>query len=350
MSSTQPSSQLRSALKCPIPSRHSIRNVSVPSHYKRRQSSNRVRFEGHSSSNGSQNESLRNHPHASSSRDQRPNLAQPGPSRIPCRVQSGSLSSRRTERSQTSERGRQIQQNNTYNHVQAQRPRISISPVERTRISPRRHQTAKISLFIPSHSRAALSPCLSLPSKINSSISTLKSGGCEILLQKLHRPVALGSQTEVQDLSLKIGKKAYTLSPSWCSPNIQNVAYKYNVSCSKNQEANNQILSAFLKNNGGYLDDSDDEEEEEHDDDEPVNSLRSTVAFLKRIPYPFESRNPTPMPSAQFNDLSLLSISTSESSGKSSPNSSPRFYWNRAQPNVSASPSKTRSRFSIYKT
>ncbi|EFP84356.2 uncharacterized protein PGTG_10076 [Puccinia graminis f. sp. tritici CRL 75-36-700-3] len=122
------------------------------------------------------------------------------------------------------------------------------------------------------------------------------------------------------------------------------------LSALKNQEANNQILSAFLKNNGGYLDDSDDEEEEEHDEDEPVNSLRSTVAFLKRIPYPFESRNPTPMPSAQFNDLSLLSISTSESSGKSSPNSSPRYYWNRAQPNVSASPSKNRSRFSIYKT
>jgi hypothetical protein len=167
------------------------------------------------------------------------------------------------------------------------------------------------------------------------------------------------------DLSLKAERKAYTLSPSWCSPNIHSAAHKYNVSRNKTQGTDNEILSIFLKNNGGYLDDSDDEDEDVDEDEEDsaeaeesFTSVRATVAFLKRIPmYPFEFRKPTSLSySEQFNDLSLLDISTSRSASDSSTSlsqahsSPPRYYWNRVLPTlpVTSTP-KSRSRFTFYK-
>ncbi|PLW42189.1 hypothetical protein PCASD_05615 [Puccinia coronata f. sp. avenae] len=134
----------------------------------------------------------------------------------------------------------------------------------------RQEQTEKHSPITPSYTRAALSPFLSLPSKIDCEMSTSNPGDCEKLLQKLSRPVAIKNHWQINDESLQREKKIYSLSPSWCSPNIHTAAYKHKLRKSNNQRANINILSVFLKINGGYLDDSDkeDDDDEEEDDDE----------------------------------------------------------------------------------
>ncbi|PLW10037.1 hypothetical protein PCANC_08595 [Puccinia coronata f. sp. avenae] len=111
----------------------------------------------------------------------------------------------------------------------------------------RQEQTEKHSPITPSYTRAALSPFLSLPSKIDCEMSTSNPGDCEKLLQKLSRPVAIKNHWQINDET-----------------------YKHKLRKSNNQRANINILSVFLKINGGYLDDSDkeDDDDEEEDDDE----------------------------------------------------------------------------------
>ncbi|KAA1072529.1 hypothetical protein PGTUg99_012488 [Puccinia graminis f. sp. tritici] len=380
MPATHSSTQRRSSLKCPALSHNPIRSLSLPTHHEKPQKSNRVRFA--ICTRAPQAETLRRPLNAPGSKQQtRPKVGPLAPTRIPCRIQSGrpnGISPRaRKERSQA-ERN---QRSKTLQATQRahQRPRrVSSSHLERTRASSDgQYPNATLPLYIPSHSRAALSPCLSSPSKINCSISSSNPGGCEKLLQKIHRPVPASidqnhqpaSPDSVMDLGLKAQSiKAYTLSPSWCSPNIHSAVHKYNVSRSKTQTTDNEILSIFLKNNGGYLDDSDDEDDEEEEEEEEdseeaeesFTSVRATVAFLKRIPlYPFEFRKPTSLSySEQFNDLSILDISTSRSASDSSTSPSesqahsspPRYYWNRVLPTTPVTPTpKTRSRFTFYK-
>ncbi|KAI7958506.1 hypothetical protein MJO29_006723, partial [Puccinia striiformis f. sp. tritici] len=359
MPSTQSSSQRRSSLKCPTLSHPTIRNVSLPIHPERHQRGHRVRFEGHRSGSDSNiTNHIRSSPHSPGSRYR---ITRPRPSRIPCLVYSASLYGVayrvRKDRSTTSEVCRPVEQHQTPIRCRPQlveRPQISASPLESARPSNRQKPSqkipsdqqrlisAKLSPFIPSHSRAALSPCLSSPSKIDCSISSISLGGCEKLLHKIHRPVPIENQMQMKEnMSPKVSRKEYHLSPSWCSPNIQHAAYKYKLPRSQNQRTDNEILSVFLKNNGGYLDDSDDEDEDEEElegggEEEPLDTVRATVAFLKKIPYPFEFRNPSrnTISSPQFNpDVSSSTISTRISSD-SSPNlisrsSSSQYYWNR---------------------
>ncbi|KAI9631167.1 hypothetical protein KEM48_013229 [Puccinia striiformis f. sp. tritici PST-130] len=380
MPSTQSSSQRRSSLKCPTLSHPTIRNVSLPIHPERHQRGHRVRFEGHRS--GSDN-NITNHIHSSPhSPGSRYRITRPRPSRIPCLVYSASLYGVayrvRKDRSTTSEVCRPVEQHQTPIRCRPQlveRPQISASPLESARPSNRQKPSqkipsdqqrlisAKLSPFIPSHSRAALSPCLSSPSKIDCSISSISLGGCEKLLHKIHRPVPIENQMQMKEnMSPKVSRKEYHLSPSWCSPNIQHAAYKYKLPRSQNQRTDNEILSVFLKNNGGYLDDSDDEDEDEEElegggEEEPLDTVRATVAFLKKIPYPFEFRNPSrnTISSPQFNpDVSSSTISTRISSD-SSPNlisrsSSSQYYWNRVHSTTTiVTPSKSGSRFTFYK-
>ncbi|KAH9456674.1 hypothetical protein Pst134EB_012879 [Puccinia striiformis f. sp. tritici] len=339
MPSTQSSSQRRSSLKCPTLSHPTIRNVSLPIHPERHQRGHRVRFEGHRS--GSDN-NITNHIHSSPhSPGSRYRITRPRPSRIPCLVYSASLYGVayrvRKDRSTTSEVCRPVEQHQTpiRRPQLVERPQISASPLESARPSNRQKPSqkipsdqqrlisAKLSPFIPSHSRAALSPCLSSPSKIDCSISSISLGGCEKLLHKIHRPVPIENQMQMKEnMSPKVSRKEYHLSPSWCSPNIQHAAYKYKLPRSQNQRTDNEILSVFLKNNGGYLDDSDDEDE----DEEELEGEEKKSHWIQ-----YEQRS----------DSSPNLISRSSSS---------QYYWNRVHSTTTiVTPSKSGSRFTFYK-
>ncbi|WAQ84388.1 hypothetical protein PtA15_4A841 [Puccinia triticina] len=147
------------------------------------------------------------------------------PSRIPCRVHSGGLARARPRSPAAARR------------AEGPRLRLSSCPLERTLVSEPHQRT----LFLPvSRARHALSPCLSAPSTIRCSLSTREPGGCKQLLQRLSRPAPAQPPGPA---SLSHGK-AYTLSPSWCSPSIHRAARKHT-------RPANPILSVFLKNNGG---------------------------------------------------------------------------------------------------
>ncbi|OAV91444.1 hypothetical protein PTTG_05111 [Puccinia triticina 1-1 BBBD Race 1] len=195
-----------------------------------------------------------------------------------------------------------------------ERQRIPTVQLERTPASESELGAKRISPYIPRHSRTALSPCLSPPSRIISSISRLGPGGCTKILSKIgqpgvvHHPV-LNSSDENVDLQTKV----YNLSPSWCSPNLRKSAHRYVVSDGEYQNPDNEILAGFLKNNGGYLDDSDDEQEELEEQDTPGNTMMATLNFLKRrIQYPFEFRSPRyTQPSSSQASYSSTSFSNS---------------------------------------
>ncbi|PLW51974.1 hypothetical protein PCANC_08429 [Puccinia coronata f. sp. avenae] len=340
------SSQSRSSLKYPALSHQSTRNLPLPGQHKPPQSFHRVQFEDYRSS-----------PQFAGVQNWRLNVVQTGPSRIPCRVQSvgsqhGITSRVRKGQGELSSLAHQVWRNRKCKLAEAQgieRPRISSSPP--TQPANRRQQNPKIYELISTHSRTPLSPCLSSPSKIHCLISTLNPGGCEKLLQTIHRPVATKNETHVNGNSLKIKKKAYTLSPSWCSPNIHTTAYKHIIPRGQTQRVNNEILSVFLKNNGGYLDDSDDEDEEEGEDDGAdgaFNSLRFTVALLKRIPHPFESRTPSLIPSFQILSANESIPTSPETPNNFSCNSSRQPYWKRIKPDAPVTSSRTGSQFTFY--
>ncbi|KAA1083532.1 hypothetical protein PGT21_005425 [Puccinia graminis f. sp. tritici] len=210
-------------------------------------------------------------------------------------------------------------------------------------------------LIRATHSRVALSPCLSTPSKINSSISNSTAlGGSEKVLKMLHcRPILVieTQSNQVKEIgSPKPEKKSYSLSPSWCSPNIHSAAHKYNVSRSQNQQPNNDVLSVFLNNNGGYLDDSDDEDEDEEDNDDEelrFNSIRATVGFLRRIPSSFQSsiqRSISNSPSLS----SASSIHTDSSDSFIDFNDARLNYWERVQKPVVVQSTPFRTGFSPF--
>jgi hypothetical protein len=217
------------------------------------------------------------------------------------------------------------------------------------KIAHRQEQSAKHSPITPSYSRAALSPFLSSPSKIDCLMSTSNPGGCEQLLQKLSRSVAIKNQRQINDRILKRDKKTYSLSPSWCSPKIQTAAYKHNLSRSNTQRAHNDILSVFLKNNGGYLDDSDDEDDEEEEEEEEDDEIfYSPVTVLKTVPtYPLQFRTPSSTSSSQISSSSGSTRTSSNPPINSSCKSSPQYFRNRVQPAVPVSLDKTGARFFV---
>ncbi|POV98013.1 hypothetical protein PSHT_14278 [Puccinia striiformis] len=169
---------------------------------------------------------------------------------------------------------------------QHDRRQFSTLKLERTALPKDILKAGKgISLYIPRHSRTALSPCLAAPPRIISSISRLGPGGCEKILSKISLPADIHPAATSHSQQNSKLTRAYDLSPSWCSPNLQRSAHRYLVS-SEDQNPDNEILAGFLKNNGGYLDDSDDEEEGEGQTT-PGNTMMATVEFLKRrIAYP----------------------------------------------------------------
>lgn len=198
-------------------------------------------------------------------------------------------------------------------HDQKAVSRTQVPRVEQPPIGPsdNRQEPASAKLILPlpisSHSRTALDPCLSSSPKIECLISTVSpAGGCEKLLQTIYHSSPILDQSQMMEAVNEYKKderKAGTLSPSWCSPNIFSAA-DIGPSC---HTGHNHILSLFLKNNGRYLDDSDDDEQEEEEEEgghlvaisnDAFHSVRATDAFLKRIYYPtFELR--PPLPSAQ---------------------------------------------------
>ncbi|KAI9601942.1 hypothetical protein KEM48_001231 [Puccinia striiformis f. sp. tritici PST-130] len=191
---------------------------------------------------------------------------------------------------------------------QHDRRQFSTLKLERTALPKDILKAGKgISLYIPRHSRTALSP---LPADIH--------------------PAATSHSQQNSKLT-----RAYDLSPSWCSPNLQRSAHRYLVS-SEDQNPDNEILAGFLKNNGGYLDDSDDEEEGEGQTT-PGNTMMATVEFLKRrIAYPFEFRAPSCPPALlQSNRRSTTCSPLIQTRSACSANliraSSQRFYWNQVQ-------------------
>ncbi|WAQ85824.1 hypothetical protein PtA15_6A453 [Puccinia triticina] len=252
------------------------------------------------------------------------------------------------EQPQSSNCVRQKQASYRPSSVRGQKPRIS------TRASVSQQQTTSSPLNL--QTRVALSPCLSSPSKINCSISRLDSGGCAKMLQKIQsRPVASEQEEQLEEItSIKAEKKEYSLSPSWCSPNIHNAASKYKVSrSSNNQHAERDFLSVFLNNNDGYLDDSDDEEDDE-DDERAVKPVRATVAFLRRIPSVFDSRASSSLSAGSSSPNNLPSSASSiRTSSDSTPSFAPisrhQYYWERVQPTQPVTPPPTRSRFLFFR-
>ncbi|KAA1101554.1 hypothetical protein PGT21_024241 [Puccinia graminis f. sp. tritici] len=79
----------------------------------------------------------------------------------------------------------------------------------------------------------------------------------------------------------------------------------------RNQEADNEILAGFLKNNGGYLDDSEEEEEEEEEEDqgeeEPTHpAMKATSGSFQSIPLPFERRKSNQNPAIRFQPTDIV--------------------------------------------
>ncbi|KAA1107189.1 hypothetical protein PGT21_005369 [Puccinia graminis f. sp. tritici] len=236
-------------------------------------------------------------------------------------------------------RTQRVQESSPLNHhkrprippcLQHERRQISTIQLERTPASESKFKTKGISPYIPRHSRTPLSPCLSPPSRIISSISRSGPGGCTKILSKIRLPLVIThpviNPNDHQNQNLQ--PKVYDLSPSWCSPNLQKSAHRYIMSQGEDRNPDNEILAGFLKNNGGYLDDSDDEEEEEEEAQgyRSGNTMLSTVKFLRRkIPYPFEFRAPSCQPSSFRSYSSSASCSHSTQAGSSNSRSTISF-------------------------